>query len=219
MHPEQERGDDAEVAAAAANRPEQIGVLLGIGGHEPAVGQHDVDLEDVVDGQAAAAGEMAEPAAERQAADAGGRDDAGRHGIAERVRGVIDIAPCAAAFDAHGLRHRVDANTLHPRQLDHQAVVDAAEAAGVVTAALDGEQHLLLACEVHGGDDVGDISHARDEARLLVDHRVVDLAGFLVTGVGRLDQFAAQTGLERGDGGIGRHARSPGCVLEKDDVV
>ena len=123
VHLEQERGDDAEVAAAAANGPEQVGVLLGIGGHEPAVGQHHVHFEDVVDGEAAFAGEMTEPAAQRQPADAGGRDDAGRHGIAERVRRVIDIAPRAAAFDAHGLRDRVDANALHPRQLDHQAVV------------------------------------------------------------------------------------------------
>src|SRR4029453_2285677 len=98
--------------------------------------------------------EMAEPAAQCQAADAGRGDDAGRHGIAERVGGVIDIAPCATAFNANGFRARVDANTLHPRQLNHEAVVDTAEPAGIVAATLDGEQHLLLAREVHGGDDV-----------------------------------------------------------------
>ena len=49
---EEEAGDDAEIAAAAAQRPEQVGVLLLAGGDEAAVGQHDVGLEQIVDGQA-----------------------------------------------------------------------------------------------------------------------------------------------------------------------
>ena len=52
MQPERERGDHAEVAAAAAHRPEQVGVLLGAGRDEAAVGQHHVGRQQVVDGQA-----------------------------------------------------------------------------------------------------------------------------------------------------------------------
>ena len=39
---EHERGDDAEVAAAAADRPEEVGVLVGAGADALAVGEHDV---------------------------------------------------------------------------------------------------------------------------------------------------------------------------------
>ena len=97
MQPEEERGDDAEVAAAAANRPEEVGVLVCAGRHEAAVGQHHVGFEQVVDRQTALAGQVAEAAAEGEAADAGGRDDAARRGQAEGVGGVVDVAPGAAA--------------------------------------------------------------------------------------------------------------------------
>ena len=48
------------------------GCSLGAGGDEAAVGQHHVGFEQVVDRQAALAREVAEPAAEREPADAGG---------------------------------------------------------------------------------------------------------------------------------------------------
>ena len=51
-HAEAEPGGDAEVAAAAADRPEQVGVGLGVGADELAVGGHDVGREQVVDRQA-----------------------------------------------------------------------------------------------------------------------------------------------------------------------
>ena len=80
---EQEAGDDAEIAAAAAQRPEQVGVLLLAGGDEAAVGEHDIGLEQIVDGQAIFARQIAVPAAQRQAGDAGGGNDARRHGQPE----------------------------------------------------------------------------------------------------------------------------------------
>ena len=42
VQPEVERGDDAEVAAAAAQPPEQVGVLVGRRGHHAAVGRDDL---------------------------------------------------------------------------------------------------------------------------------------------------------------------------------
>jgi hypothetical protein len=50
-----EGGDDAEVAAAAAQRPEQVGVLVGRGADSAAVGQHHLGGDEVVDGHAVAA--------------------------------------------------------------------------------------------------------------------------------------------------------------------
>ena len=44
-----ERGDDAEVAAAAAKRPEQIRVLVGARTHRRAVGEHDLGGQQRVD--------------------------------------------------------------------------------------------------------------------------------------------------------------------------
>jgi hypothetical protein len=48
-----ERGEDAEVSAAAAQAPEQVRVLLRAGMQHVAVGDHDVDRKQVVAREAA----------------------------------------------------------------------------------------------------------------------------------------------------------------------
>ena len=78
MEPEQERGHNPEVAAAAADRPEELRVALGIGRDELARCQDDVRLEEAVDGQAEAAAQVADAATEGQA-------EIGRASCRERV--------------------------------------------------------------------------------------------------------------------------------------
>ena len=51
VRPELEGRHDAEVAAAAAQCPEQVRVLLGAGGEEATVGGHDVGRDQVVAGR------------------------------------------------------------------------------------------------------------------------------------------------------------------------
>ena len=70
-----ERGHDPEVAAAAAEGPEQVGVLVVAGGQDISVGGDDLDGQEVVDGEAVLAHEPADAAAERQPGDPGGGDD------------------------------------------------------------------------------------------------------------------------------------------------
>ena len=62
-----EAGDDTEIAAAAAQSPEQILVLVIARGDLPAIGEHNIGRQQVVDGQAHAAGQVADAATERQA--------------------------------------------------------------------------------------------------------------------------------------------------------
>ncbi len=60
---EPELGDDAEALAGAADRPEQVGVLVAARAADRAVGGDDLDLEQVVDSPAEAPREVAETAA------------------------------------------------------------------------------------------------------------------------------------------------------------
>ena len=57
LEPEAEPGRDAEVAAAAADRPEQVRVRLGVHAEELAVGGDDLGGEEVVDREAVLADE------------------------------------------------------------------------------------------------------------------------------------------------------------------
>ena len=80
---ELEPRDDTEVAAAAADRPEQVGMRVRAGGDLPAVGRDDLDRLEGVDGQAVLADQPADPAAEGQPGDAD------RPGVAERRRQTV----------------------------------------------------------------------------------------------------------------------------------
>jgi hypothetical protein len=56
MKAEQEGGDNAEVASATADGPEQVGILFGAGAHLLAARQNDLGLEQVVNREPALAG-------------------------------------------------------------------------------------------------------------------------------------------------------------------
>ena len=62
-------------------------------------------------------------------------------------------------------------------------------AGDAVTTAVDGDREVLLAREVHGGDDVVRGAAARDQRGLAVDHAVEDLAGVVVLRIARMDQL------------------------------
>jgi hypothetical protein len=190
MHPEQERRDDAEVAAAAADRPEQVGVLVGISTDDRAVGQHHLGLQQAVDAEPMLAGEMADAAAQGEAADAGRPDDAAGRGHAHLVGGAIDLAPGAAAAHPHGLVVSVDVDLAHRREVDHDAVVAAAEAAAVVAAPTHRQQRAVSLCEADHGRHIGGRGAARDQRRAAVDHPVVELARLVIAAVARRDQLA-----------------------------
>ena len=105
---EGERGDDPEVAAAAAERPEQVGVRVGRRRAHLAVGAHDLRLDDVVARQAVLAAQPAVAAAERQARDAGVGDDAAGRGETEGLRLAVDVGPERAALDVRDASLGVD---------------------------------------------------------------------------------------------------------------
>ena len=189
VQPEQERGDDSEVAAAAADRPVEVRILVGGRPHALAAREHDIRLEQVVDRKAVLARQVAEAAPEREAPDAGRRDDPARRGKAVLVGGPVDLAPGAAAADPDRPGLRVDLDPLHRGEVDHDAVVARPEAGPVVPAAAYGDQEVVVARKAdHLGDVLGACA-ARDQRGVPVDHRVVDLAGGAVAGVVRPDQL------------------------------
>src|SRR5215203_7270300 len=61
-----------------------------------------------------------------------------------------------------------------------------------MATAANGQRQAILACEVHGIYHVGCASRAHDERWPLVDHAVVDLAGFVVAVVIRTYQLAPE---------------------------
>ncbi len=194
VQPEEEGGDDAEVAAAAPDRPVQVGVLLRTGAGPLAAGEHDLRLDQVVDREAALASQVAEAAAEREPADAGGRDDAARHRQPVLVGRGIHFAPGAAAADSRRPGAGVDLDSLQARQVEDHAVVARSQPAAVVAAAAHGQRELVVAGEGDDFRDVAGVGAARDQGGPPVDHRVVHLAGLVVAGVLGGRQLSLESG-------------------------
>ena len=186
-----ERRDDAEIAAAAPERPEQVRMLVGAGGDERAVGGDDVGREQVVAGEAVLAHQPAEAAAQRQPADAGVGDGPAGRGEAERLGLAVEFAPEQAALGVGRARSGVDADALEAAQVDHQAAVAHGVAGRAVAAAAHRDPEIVLSSEVDGVDHVRDAAALHDHGRPAVDHAVPDLAGVVVAVVARADHRSA----------------------------
>ena len=107
-------GGDSEVATAAADRPEEVGLLVLVGVDDAAVGEHELGPEDVVDREAVAARQVADPAAEHQTAGSGRADEPYGRGQSVLAGGRVDLAEQAAARDGGGSRVGVDLDALQP---------------------------------------------------------------------------------------------------------
>ena len=186
------RGGDAEVAAAAAQPPEQLRLGLGVDVHPLAVGGHEVDGEQVVDGQAVLAHEVPEPAAERQPADAGVADDPAGGGEPELLGGAVELAPEDAAGRARGARRRVDRIAFIS---ERSIITPPSQTAWPATAWPPPRTETSRSrsrAKRTAVDDVVGAGAAGDQRRAAVDRAVPDPAGLVVAFLARPQQRAAE---------------------------
>ncbi|GAA2198532.1 hypothetical protein GCM10009849_11550 [Sinomonas flava] len=200
MQRELERGHHAEVAATAAQGPEQVRLGFRAGPDEPAVGEDHVRGEEVVAGEPVLACQVADPAAECEPGDAGGAEDAAGAREPEGVRGVVVVAPRRPGLCPGTLLLRVDPDAAAYGEVEDESVVDRSEAGCAVAAAPDGEVEPCVAREPHRGDHVGSLRDAQDRGGMFVDHPVEHVPGGLVALVIGLDHGAADALAERVEG-------------------
>src|SRR4029450_11516085 len=105
---------------------------------------------------------------------------------------MIDIAPHASTADRDSASRGINSCVFNRREIDYQAVIANSQTARVVTPAADGNKQIGFTREIYAADDVGNTSTPRDQPPFLMYHAVVNLAGFIVIGVARLDQFASE---------------------------
>ena len=113
VKPVLERGNDAEVAAAAAEAPEEVRVLILAGGENLAIGRHQVDRDEVVDRGPVLSHQPADTAAQGEARDAGMGDDPAHRRQSVKLRLAVELAPEHAGLGPGGARRRVDPDPLH----------------------------------------------------------------------------------------------------------
>jgi hypothetical protein len=174
-----------EVAARATKPPQQLRMLVAVGVDDPSVGDHQLGSEQVVAGQAVLGGQVADPAAQGQPADAGGTNHAAGGHQAVRLRRLIEVDPGRSALGAGDPSGAVDLDAAQPRQVDHQPAVHDAVPGGIVPAAAHRDLQVVHAGEPEGGRDVPWPGALRDHRRPAVDHGVEADPRGVVPGIGR----------------------------------
>jgi len=99
------------------------------------------------------------------------------------MRGVIHIAPGTATLNTDRTRHGIDAHALHTREIDDQTIISRAKTTAIVAATTHGDEHVVIAGEMDRSADVGDIGAPHDQARMPVNHAIIDLASRLIAGI------------------------------------
>jgi hypothetical protein len=176
-------GDDRIAAAAAAQRPEQVGVVVGVDRSLLAVGGDDLDRIEAVAGEPVLAPEPAQPAAEGEA----DHPDVGRgprHPAEPMPVGrLAHLQRQHPGLDPGRLRLGVDLDPAHADGPDQDGVVEGRERGGAVAGPLARDPEAGVGGEAHGRDDVLGALDQRQGARIEVGGQVPAMADLVPVGV------------------------------------
>jgi hypothetical protein len=143
-----------EVAAAASQRPEQVGVLILGRAQQLAVGRHDVGGEEVVDGEAVLTHQPPDATAKGQAGDSGVAHDSAGRGQTVCLRLLVIVTPERTTLHPGPAVGGIDPHAPHRREVDDEPVVANGGARHVVASAPYGDLQIVVASETHGRDHV-----------------------------------------------------------------
>src|SRR5262249_6862494 len=112
-----------------------------------------------------------------------------------------------------------DPRVFDRRKIDHQTVVTNSQPTRIVAAAANRNKQIVVSREVYGTNHIGHVYAPRDQARLFVDHSIVNLSSFIVILIAWFDQAPTQVSFEIDDRVFVEHGevslkRSPGQHVE-----
>jgi hypothetical protein len=101
---------------------------------------------------------------------------------------VVEIPPPGAAFGTCHPLHRVNPDTPHLGEVNHQAALAYGVACDAVVAATHGHEKIVSASERDCGNPIGDACAGNHQYRGLVVHCVEDVAGLIVARIAWTEQ-------------------------------
>ena len=200
---ELESRDHAELAAAPAQRPEEVRVLVRRCPHDLAIGEDDLGGEQRIDRQAVVAHEPPDAAAERQPADAGVRDLPPGHREPVLLAHSVELAQQRTASDPHDGASRIDLDAVQGPQVDAQRAVTQRAPGDRVASAAHRERQACATRRADRRADIVGIVRVGDGRRVAIDRAVPACAGGVVVGVAGFHEatdeaVGAQAGGKRG---------------------
>jgi hypothetical protein len=164
MKTELERGDDAEVAAAPPNAPEEVGIVTCARPQDLTVCGDNFGRKEVVAGQPQFAAELAEAAAEGQSRNPGVAVHAHGRRETESLGRSVEFAQRRARCGASDPSFRIDLDGLHVREVNDQTIFADRRARDVVPTAANRDGEIAhpgegeSAAHVGGSPAIGDDS-------------------------------------------------------------
>ena len=108
-----ERRDDAKIAAAAPQAPEEVRVLIRTGRQKLPVGDNEIRRQQVVAAETVLPHQPAEAAAQGQSGNAGRRDDPAGAGQSKGLCLMVVFAPGEPCLRARRAPGRIDPHAFH----------------------------------------------------------------------------------------------------------
>ena len=196
MQSELEGGHNPEVAPTAADTPEQIRVFGCIGRQHPAIGRHDVDREEVVDGQAVFAHQPADATTQCQTREARSSDGASRGRKSKFLCPGNEFKQPEPGLSARSTLNGVDRDAFHLREIDDDTAITDRVARRTMPATAYSNRKVLAAREFNCTHNIGVIRASNNEGRIAVNQSIPDPASAAVAIAARIEHFATQPGLE-----------------------
>ena len=188
-------GDDAEVAAATADGPEQLGIVVFVDAAHPAVGGDDLGLDERVHREPVLAREVSHAAAEGETRDAHRRGVAESDGQAVRRQGGGDLAGGQPGAGTHGALPQVHVEAGQSPNVQQDAA-GGTESGDAVPAGPDRQLHPRLGGQFHGPDDVRDAVRNDDQRREVFGTAEGERPAFVVAGLARQHDRAVDPATE-----------------------
>ena len=166
-----------------AQRPEKVGLVVGVAADEIAVSGDQLDGGHAVALQAVAPGQPGDAAAQRVADDADVGRGAVQSGQAQVRQPRRHGSPLDAGADPHPPCRHVDPHAGQTRRVDDHGAGERPQRAGIVPRGLSGEPEAAVAGVAHGGGDLPLVTRQRDRLGPLVVENVEGLADGVPVGV------------------------------------
>src|ERR1700728_4875607 len=194
-----ERGDDAKVAAASANGPVEVGVLVGAGLHEASVGKDQFCGQYVVAAEAVRAHQRAHATAKKKAADTHRRTLAENGG--ESCFGGFDLNRAAQHASSEASRTLVGRNrdAAEAGHIHHDAAIAGGVAGITGSSAADSKGQITRGGEGEGRVQVLWVDGMDDEGGMRVTPGGVSPAQLLVAGIAGAEDASSQFARKGGE--------------------
>ena len=201
VQPVDERRDHGEVAAAAPQPPQQVGVFVRPDLQDVAAGGDDLRTDQVVAREAVPRVEPPEPTTEGQPGDPGAGHHPERGGQSVTLRRSVELPEQQPGPGVRDPLDRIDGHVLHAREVEHDPPVADCVPRDAVAAAADGQHEVVIAGVPDPRCDVARVPASDDRQRSPVDHRVEHGAGVVVPRIVGADHVGGDVG-GRDHGGL-----------------